>query len=188
MSETIYDAFSEFSKKFARFKKSGESLPKRKSEDDFLQDKINAGEAARKQAVSKSYRIYRDPFGELGKTSERARAIYDDEQALLRAYNLFKAVTEASGGKSDKETFVSSFTIESPLARKNAYTFGQAPPRHGLPRGAVRRLRPGDVPGALPLLRRPDPRPPAGLLRRRRRADRRRRHRQHRTEKLVMER
>lgn len=124
MSETIYDAFSEFSKKFARFKKSGESLPKRKSEDDFLQDKINAGEAARKQAVSKSYRIYRDPFGELGKTSERARAIYDDEQALLRAYNLFKAVTEASGGKSDKETFVSSFTIESPLARKNAYTFG----------------------------------------------------------------
>ena len=111
MSETIYDAFSEFSKKFARFKKSGESLPKRKSEDDFLQDKINAGEAARKQAVSKSYRIYRDPFGELGKTSERARAIYDDEQALLRAYNLFKAVTEASGGKSDKETFVSSLRL-----------------------------------------------------------------------------
>lgn len=121
MSESISDVFSNFAKKLSRFNQSGQEFQKRKTEDDYLQDKINAGEAGRKQAVSKTYKIYKDPFGTLGKTSDRARAIYDDEQNLLKAYNLFKAVSEACSSKSDKETFVSSFEIESPLTKKTSY-------------------------------------------------------------------
>lgn len=122
MTESISDVFSNFAKKLSRFNQSGQDLPKRKTEDDILQDKINAGEAGRKQAVSKTYKIYKDPFGVLGKTSDRARAIYDDEQNLLKAYKLFKAVKEACVEKSDKETFISSFELESPLAKKSSYT------------------------------------------------------------------
>lgn len=121
MAESISDVFNNFAKSLSRFTKSGNDLPKRKTEDDYLQDKINAGEAGRKQAISKTYKIYKDPFGTLGKTSDRARAIYDDEQNLLKAYNLFKAVNDACLSKSDKDTFVSSFEIESPLAKKTSY-------------------------------------------------------------------
>lgn len=120
----LSEAIGEFSKKFARFAKTGQELPQRKTADDFLQEKINAGEAGRKQALSRSYRLYKDPFGVLGTTSDRARAIYDDEQALLKAYNLFKSVSEAISVNADKETFVSAFEISSPLAKKNSYTFG----------------------------------------------------------------
>lgn len=121
MEESISDVFSNFAKTLSRFNQSGRDLPKRKTEDDFLQDKINAGEAGRKQAVSKTYKIYKDPFGVLGKTSDRAKSIYEDEQNLLKAYNLFKAVKDVCDSKSDKGTFVSSFEIESPLTRKAAY-------------------------------------------------------------------
>ena len=124
MSENVSDAVNAFSKIFARFQKSGGEVQKRKTEDEILQEKINSNENARKQSVSKTYKIYKDPFGALGTSSDRARAIYDDEQNLLKAYNLFKAVSEAVKSKSDKETFVSSFEIESPLSRKNSYTFG----------------------------------------------------------------
>jgi len=124
MPESISDVFSNFAKKLYRFNQSGQDLPTRKTQDDFLQDKINAGETGRKQAVSRSYKIFKDPFGELGTTNDRARAIYNDEQNLLKAYKLFKSVREACAEKSDKETFVSSFEIESPLTKKNSYTFG----------------------------------------------------------------
>ncbi len=122
--ENLSDAINAFAQKFARFQKTGNELPKRKTEDEILQDKIDANESARKQSVSKNYKLYKDPFGALGKASDRARAIYDDEQNLLKAYNLFKAVKETVASKSDRDTYVSSFEIESPLTKKNAYTFG----------------------------------------------------------------
>lgn len=124
MPENLTDAINAFAQKFAIFQKTGNELPKRKTEDEILQDKIDANEAARKQSVAKSYKIYKDPFGALGKASDRARAIYEDEQNLLKAYNLFKAVKEAVESKSDRDTYVSSFEMESPLTKKNAYTFG----------------------------------------------------------------
>lgn len=124
MLEKLTDATNAFAQKLARFQKSGSELPKRKTEDEILQEKIDANESARKQSVAKSYKIYKDPFGALGKASDRARAIYEDEQNLLKAYKLFKSVKEAAESKSDRDTFVSSFEIESPLAKKNAYTFG----------------------------------------------------------------
>lgn len=124
VAENVTEAVSAFSKIFAKFQKSGSDFLKRKTEDEILQEKINSNENARKQSVSKTYKIYKDPFGTLGTASDRARTIYEDEQNLLKAYNLFKAVSDAVKSKSDKETFVSSFEIESPLTRKNSYTFG----------------------------------------------------------------
>ncbi len=124
MGEKLSDAVSAFSKRFARFSKTTQERTVPKRDDEFLQEKINAGEAGRREAVSRTYRVFKDPFGVLGTSSNRAHALHEDEQNLLRAYRLFKAVKEAAESKGDKETFVSSFSIESPLPKKNAYTFG----------------------------------------------------------------
>lgn len=120
----LSDAVSAFSRRFARFSKTGAERTERVRGDEILQDKINSGERSRRQAVSQTYRIYKDPFGAFGTESPRAHAINADEQNLLRAYRLHKAVREAAEEKGDRETFVSSFQIESPIAQKSAYTFG----------------------------------------------------------------
>ncbi len=120
----LSDAVSAFSKQFARFSKADAKRTETTREDEILQSKVNSGERSRRQAVCQNYKIYKDPFGAFGTASPRAHAINADEQNLLKAYKLHKAVFAATKEHGDDETFVSSFSIESPIAKKTTYTFG----------------------------------------------------------------
>ncbi len=122
---SVMSAFSAFQKKFSRFTKSeeGERLaPVRK--DKVLQQEITDREERYENAVSNSYRIYKSPFEALGRNSSRAKAIDDDEQSVLKAYDLYKSIIELNEKKGDEHTFIAKYELENLIARKDSYTRG----------------------------------------------------------------
>ncbi len=109
-------AFSEFSKKFSRFKKSSEG----KKNPDFqkketLQNLIAENEERKKENVLASLKNYEIPF---------TKEIEDDEASLLKSYSLFKGVLELNKSIGNEKTYICDFKIASPLAKKTSYTYG----------------------------------------------------------------
>lgn len=125
MEQKLSEAISNFSKKLARFSSQPEQERRPvHTSDEKLQVQINEREDRMKAAVLATYKIYKSPFEALGKDSNRAKIIDEDEQNLLRAYNLYKAVCAANSEKSDEHTFLKNIEISTPLAEKYAYTTG----------------------------------------------------------------
>lgn len=125
MAQKVSEAVTNFSKKFAKFRAQAEpERTKTTSRDELLQEQINRQEERYELAVVGSYTVYKSPLVALGKNSSRGKAIDEDEQSLLKAYKLFKAVNDANETVGDKTTFVHRVEIESPIARKDSYTRG----------------------------------------------------------------
>ena len=125
MAQSVSDAFSKFSKKFAKFKSQPEpERSKLTRQDELLQEQINRQEERYEFAVIGSYNIYKSPLVALGKNSSRGKSIDEDEQSLLKAYKLFKTVQDANTANGDKTTFITKTEIESPIAKKDSYTRG----------------------------------------------------------------
>ncbi|MBQ3671362.1 MAG: hypothetical protein II921_07800 [Treponema sp.] len=125
MAQKVSEAINNFSKKFARFKTQAEpERIKRTSRDEVLQEQINRQEERYEFAVIGSYNVYKSPLVALGKNSSRGKSIDEDEQSLMKAYKLFKAVNDANTTAGDKTTFIHKVEIESPIAKKDSYTRG----------------------------------------------------------------
>ena len=125
MAQKVYEAINNFSKKFAKFKAQAEpERIKTTSRDEILQEQINRQEERYEFAVIGSYNVYKSPLVALGKNSARGKSIDEDEQSLLKAYKLFKAVNDANTSTGDKTTFISKVEIESPIAKKDSYVRG----------------------------------------------------------------
>lgn len=144
MAETknIQEALSSFSKTLRRFAQSGRAEPELElSESRILQEQIRERTERLRAGVVQTYRIYKSPFEALGKNSSRAASIDADEQALLRAYNLYKQamdlnISDSMPGKISSNsvathdtdgissTFISKIEITSPLSQKASYTAG----------------------------------------------------------------
>ncbi len=121
----VAQAFRNFTQVFSRSTQAQDnSAPNIDYEDDLLQKKINSREQEYRRAILTSYSRYMNPFRALGKSSREAAAITEDENNLLKAYNLFKAFYEANHKIGDAETFISIGFVESPLTKKDAYTSG----------------------------------------------------------------
>lgn len=121
----VANAFSAFSKKFARFNKAKDSeRVEEVRKDSILQDKINSREERFEFAIISTYRIYKSPYEALGTKSARAKSIDDDQQSLLKAYNLFKSITEINEKLGDEQTFIARADIESTVCKKDSYTRG----------------------------------------------------------------
>ena len=124
MSE-IAAAFSAFSKKLSRFVKSESPTPgPRVRADELTQRRIMEADEAFSAAVIRTYTKYRFPFKTLGEQSVEALAISRDEDALLAAYRLFRAVQDANEQYGTDQTRIRDDMIASPLANKTAYTQG----------------------------------------------------------------
>lgn len=141
-NKNIQEALSSFSKSLRRFAQSGRAEPELElSESRMLQEQIRERAERLRAGVVQTYRIYKSPFEALGKNSSRAASIDADEQALLRAYNLYKQAMDlnsydAMSGKASSSsvaandadgtnpTFISKIEITSPLAQKASYTAG----------------------------------------------------------------
>lgn len=123
--QTVGQAFDDFAKKFRRSSQfSDGSKPNIIYEDDLVQKKINATEDAFRKTVVSSYAKYLNPFKVYGRNSAQAKEISEDEENLVRAYNLFKAVKEANLSYGTDDTFIKTSKISSPLTSKNIYTAG----------------------------------------------------------------
>ncbi len=122
----IVRAVSAFSKKLSRFtaaNPNGEpSTPMRP--DEIRQKKVDISEEAFRLSVAENYRKYRFPYKTLGENSETADALNTDEQRLLAAYNLFKAILAANEAFSKYETFIRDNVIATPLVDMEQYTTG----------------------------------------------------------------
>ncbi|MBR0032601.1 MAG: hypothetical protein IJP61_09980 [Treponema sp.] len=125
MAQKVYEAINNFSKKFAKFKAQAEpERIKTTSRDEILQEQINRQEERYEFAVIGSYNVYKSPLVALGKNSNRGKSIDEDEQSLLKAYKLFKAVNDANNTAGDKTTFINKVDIESPITKKDSYIRG----------------------------------------------------------------
>ena len=125
MSE-ITSALSAFSKKLSRFTKANPSgspqMPPRS--DELTQRRIMENDEAFSAEVVRTYTKYRFPYKTLGENSIEAAAIKNDEDALLAAYNLYKAILAANEQFGTEQTRIKDDVIATPLANKSAYTEG----------------------------------------------------------------
>lgn len=127
MSQNIQDVLSSFSQKLARFNKSPDAqrvvAP---SKDSYYEEKIRERAERLRNSVVSTYKIYRAPFEALGEKSDRAASLDRDEQALLKAYNLYKSCMEIDKGNQDEigATHIKNVELYSPLADKATYTSG----------------------------------------------------------------
>ena len=125
MSE-ISSALSAFSKKLSRFTKATPGgrpeMPPRPEE--LAQRRIMERDEAFSEEVVRTYTKFRFPYKTLGEDSIEAAAIKADEDALLAAYNLYKAVVAANEQFGTEQTRIRDDVIATPLANKAAYTEG----------------------------------------------------------------
>lgn len=118
-------AFNLFSKKFSRSTQYLDSADiDLQRDDELLQRKVYEREKDYKKSIVTAYSKFMNPFRVLGKNSREALEINEDEQNLLKAYNLFKTIKEANEKVGDGSTFIKVSEIKSPLTEKLRYTSG----------------------------------------------------------------
>jgi len=122
----IGDALSSFSQKFGRFKKSEGERVVEVRDDEKLQRQIRERMERFEASCTATYKVFKSPFEALGEQSDRAASIDRDEQALLKAYNLYKGVMDVQNTDEDETgaTYISRIEISSPLKEKASYTSG----------------------------------------------------------------
>ncbi len=121
----IIKSVSAFSKKMERFMAANpEGKPSHTlSADEIRQKKIDYHEQDYRASVAEAYKKYKFPYKTLGETPE-ADAINGEEQHLLAAYNLFKAVQEANRQFSVQGTYIRDNVVSCALCDMEQYTLG----------------------------------------------------------------
>ncbi|MBQ9280751.1 MAG: hypothetical protein IJ207_00945 [Treponema sp.] len=127
MSQNFQEVLSNFSQKLARFNKSSQTeraVPP--SKNSYYEEKLRERGEKFRASVLSTYKIYRAPFEALGEQSDRAASIDKDEQALLKAYNLYKSCMDIDKENQDEigSTHIKNVELYSPLADKASYTQG----------------------------------------------------------------
>ena len=92
--------------------------------DEIRQKKIDYYEEEFKLAVAGNYRKYRFPYKTLGERSAEADSLTCDEERILAAYNLYKAVREANASFGVYETRIADDVIRTPRTWMEQYTTG----------------------------------------------------------------
>lgn len=127
MKENIFDSITNFTQKFKRFSESSGTVRNvQTNKDSLIQSELIERQERFFAAVTGTYRIYKSPFEALGKDSERAKSLDNDEQSLLKAYNLYKKVFDINNEAKEEigATYISKTEICSPLTQKTNYTDG----------------------------------------------------------------
>ena len=121
----VAGAFNAFSRKLSRSTQLLDNADiDLRRDDDMLQRKVDEKDKDYRKAIVTAYSRFMNPFGTLGKMSREASEINEDEQNLLKAYNLFKTVKKANEEIGDGSTFIKFGGIKTPLTDKLRYTTG----------------------------------------------------------------
>ncbi|MCR5218386.1 hypothetical protein [Treponema sp.] len=114
MAANIIEAMEKFSRKMESFKKSDDKKnPLPESADQKLQKRINLTEEERLAAIKNEYENFKNPL---------SREIESDEEALLKAYELFTALNELKKSFEGQGASLKSCQIDCSLCHKSEYT------------------------------------------------------------------
>ena len=124
--QTLGNAVSSFEQQFKKFQDSGNKPPEFLLPKKRAAAKALATEKARKgkRDVVAAYRQLLSPESFFGDFSAIAQQLEDDKKLLVRAYDLFVALVDLNRQLGDKDTFITDFTIASPLTQRERYTTG----------------------------------------------------------------
>ena len=124
--QTLGNAVSSFEQQFKKFQDSGNKPPEFLLSRKWAAAKALATEKARKgkKDVVAAYRQLLSPESFFGDFSAIAQQLEDDKNLLVRAYDLFVALVDLNRQLGDKDTFITDFTIASPLTQRERYTTG----------------------------------------------------------------
>lgn len=124
--QTLGNAVSSFEQQFKKFQDSGNKPPEFLLPKKRAAAKALATEKARKgkKDVVAAYRQLLSPESFFGDFSAIAQQLEDDKNLLVRAYDLFVALVDLNRQLGDKDTFITDFTIASPLTQRERYTTG----------------------------------------------------------------
>ncbi|MBQ7367594.1 MAG: hypothetical protein IJW57_10265 [Spirochaetaceae bacterium] len=124
--QTLGNAVSSFEQQFKKFQDSGNKPPEFLLSKKRVAAKALATEKARKgkKDVVAAYRQLLSPESFFGDFSAIAQQLEDDKNLLVRAYDLFVALVDLNRQLGDKDTFITDFTIASPLTQRERYTTG----------------------------------------------------------------
>lgn len=115
-NKSFSQAMSDFSKKLSRFTEAGNTtIEKPLTPDKRLQAAIHNMEQDRKSLIEKQYAAFVNPV---------SQQVEEDEENLLKAYNLFKQALELNSNTGDVHTKLADLRISSPLCQKSEYTSG----------------------------------------------------------------
>ncbi len=116
---SLMEAFNKFDKTFSRYEAS-ESQTEFKAEPSLntvIERNIKSEQKAWEHSVCITYQNFLTP-----KDSETSL----DEEALLKSYKLFKALTSVCEEYSDSDVFVQELKIASPVSLRERYLNGNA--------------------------------------------------------------
>lgn len=113
MKKNILGAISEFSKKLSKFEESEKSERIESTSDSTkLQNEISLSEEERKLFLYNEYKNYDEPI---------TREIEEDEENLLKAYELFKQIEEINLKSSSENIRIVDNRIFCPICNKTDY-------------------------------------------------------------------
>ena len=124
--QTLGNAISNFEQQFKKFQDSGNKPPEFLLPKKRAAAKALATEKARKgkKDVLAAYRQLLAPEQSFGDFSAIAQQLEDDKKLLVQAYDLFVAMVDLNRQLGDQDTFISDFTIASPITQRERYTVG----------------------------------------------------------------
>ncbi len=111
--EDKVNAFRNFEKKLKRYTESTDESIEIKSQDHLIKQVIKESAVTYKDKVIRIYQEYIEP---------QSIQTEQDQDALVKAYDMYKAMLDLNDRMGDTTTRVSSFTISSILARNQLYT------------------------------------------------------------------
>lgn len=115
-SKSVGGALKNFAAKFSRAKKEG-SLDEVKVESELrpVQESVEEYEARRLDAIKKQFDDFMNPV---------TQEIEQDEENLIKAYELYCKLVEACDTTGDTGTRLRDYSLLSPLCKKTEYTGG----------------------------------------------------------------
>lgn len=122
----ITEAVRRLTEKLRRFKNSEPEGIRTQTvrKESIIQEKIKETEEKERKKTVEMYRGFMDPDQSFGPDSQRALSAHRDTEAVLKAYELFKAVMEVARPLSDDQVHLSHIEIETDLSKNEAYTRG----------------------------------------------------------------
>ena len=115
--KSISQTLQDFTQKLEEFSQSGGIIIQNTDSETQrlknLQDTINQQEEERKQTLRSQFQEFVMPV---------TQDIEEDEENLLKAYNLFCQINELNETSGDHQTHLKSLCLSSPLCHKSEYT------------------------------------------------------------------
>ena len=114
-SPNVSNIFVKFSKKldsFSRAEENQRKIVRKENKNAFLKSRIAESEEEKRNKIIETYRAFKIPS---------SRGTEEDEEALLKAYELFKTLQEMKEKSGKEKVFIRRAEIYAPFCEKDFY-------------------------------------------------------------------